>query len=25
MNASDEPIGVSNRTGAFVFGLVPGD
>ena len=25
MNASDEPIGASNRTGAFVFGLVPGN
>jgi hypothetical protein len=25
MNASDAPIGASNRTGAFVFGLVPGN
>ncbi len=24
MNASDEPIGSANRTGAFVYGLVPG-
>ena len=24
MNANDEPIGSANRTGAFVFGLVPG-
>ena len=25
MNAGDEPIGSANRTGAFVFGLVPGN
>jgi hypothetical protein len=24
MNPSDEPVGASNRTGAFVFGLTPG-
>jgi hypothetical protein len=24
MNASDEPMGSGNRTGAFVYGLVPG-